>query len=122
MAKILIVDDEPDFRLLLKHILGKAGHEVAEAAGAPEALGMLAKVKPDLAVVDWNMPVMSGLEFCRTIRQQKDFGHLPIVMLTVRQQDADHLEGIHHGADLYLTKPIDPQELLMRLAALLKNK
>ncbi|MBI4062792.1 MAG: response regulator transcription factor [Elusimicrobia bacterium] len=122
MPKILIVDDAEDFRLVLSYILGQAGYEVAQAVDGAEALEMIAKEPPELAIVDWNMPKMNGLELCQAVRQNPAVSRLPIIMLTVRRQDTDHAEGIHHGADLYLSKPIEPDQILAHVKSLLRQK
>ncbi|MEK6544268.1 MAG: response regulator transcription factor [Elusimicrobiota bacterium] len=121
MATILIVDDEPDFRLILADIFTRAGFKTLEAPDGRQALDMLSAAHADLVVVDWNMPILSGPEFCTEIRQHHDFDTLPIIMLTVRQQNVDHAEGIHQGADLYLTKPVDSEILLTHVKSLLRR-
>lgn len=120
-TKILIVDDEPDFRLILSDILNRAGYETSQAQDGLEAVEILKKESPHLLLVDWNMPNMTGPELCRHIRQTPPIQTLPIIMLTVRHQNSDHAEGIHQGADLYLTKPIDAETLLIHIKALLRR-
>lgn len=122
MPKILIVDDEPDFRIILGYVLGQAGYQIEEAADGEAALKVLAKSPPDLMIADWNMPRMTGVELCQAVRQHETLSRLPIIMLTVRGQDMDQVEGLHHGADLYLIKPVEPKELLPRIKSLLSRK
>lgn len=121
IGKILIVDDEPDFRLILSDIFSRAGYSIKEAPNGKQAFAILQKEPPDLMVVDWNMPELSGPELCQKVRQDPKLSKLLIIMLTVRQQDADQAEGLHQGADLYLTKPIKPDELLARVKTLLRR-
>ncbi|MEK7287101.1 MAG: response regulator transcription factor [Elusimicrobiota bacterium] len=121
MAKILIVDDEPDFRMILSYVLGQAGHTIVEATDGEEALKLIKGSPPDLFIIDWNMPRMNGPELCQAIRQDQELCTLPVVMLTVRGQDIDHVEGLHAGADLYLIKPVDPIEIVSRIKSLLKK-
>ncbi len=119
--KILVVDDEPDFRLILTDVLSRAGYEVVQATNGEEALAKLAFEQPQLVIIDWMMPGMSGPDFCQAVRQNLNMPKLPIIMLTVRRQDEDHAEGIHQGADLFLSKPVVPDELLLRVRSLLRR-
>ncbi|MBI4369344.1 MAG: response regulator [Elusimicrobia bacterium] len=121
MPKVLVVDDESDFRMVLVHILGRAGYQVVEAKDGVEGFDLAHRERPDLVIVDWNMPRMTGIEMCQALRRDPDFEKIAIIMLTVRQLDTDHAEGVHRGADLYLTKPIEPVELLNRIKALLRH-
>ncbi|MBI4876093.1 MAG: response regulator transcription factor [Acidobacteria bacterium] len=117
-AQILVVDDEPQIRRVLRAALAGQGYAVAEARSGEEALEKLTQSHPDLVLLDFNMPVMSGLETCRAIRATSD---LPIIMLTVRNSDRDKVEALDAGADDYVTKPFSTPELLARIRAALRR-
>jgi two-component system KDP operon response regulator KdpE len=115
---ILIVDDEPPIVRLVKAKLRLDGYEVLTAARGDEALSMLQEQTPDLVVLDVMMPDMDGFETLRRIRQHSQ---VPVVMLTARGSDADKLRGLQSGADDYITKPFNPDELEARIAAVLRR-
>lgn len=115
---ILIVDDEPPILRLVKAKLRVDGYEVLTASNGEEALGILENEVPDLVVLDVMMPGMDGFETLRRIRQQSQ---VPVVMLTARGGDADKLQGLQSGADDYVTKPFNPDELEARIAAVLRR-
>ncbi|MFC1521053.1 response regulator transcription factor [Elusimicrobiota bacterium] len=121
MAKILVVDDEEDFRLILSVILQKGGHEVSESRNGEEALALIGKQDIELVIADWNMPIMDGPALVGRLRENPKTRMLPVIMLTVRQAPNDQLEGVHQGADLYLAKPVESEELLLRVKALLRR-
>jgi two-component system phosphate regulon response regulator PhoB len=113
---ILLVEDEPDIANLVRMHLDRVGYAVQVYETAEEALLVLAKSKPDLAIVDWMLPSMSGLELCRKIA-----GTIPVVMLTARADARDVLRGLEAGADDYVTKPFDVPILLARVGAVLRR-
>jgi DNA-binding response OmpR family regulator len=115
---ILVVDDEAPIVRLVKAKLYLDGYEVLTASRGEEALEMLHEQTPDLVVLDVMMPDMDGFETLRRIRQHSQ---IPVVMLTARGSDADKLQGFHHGADDYITKPFNPDELEARIAAVLRR-
>lgn len=117
---LLIVDDEPNIASSLSLLLQKAGYEATAANSAQEALRLLAEQRFDLALLDLNLgdPVMDGLALCREIRLRPDY--IPIIMLTVRDSQADKVIGLEVGADDYITKPFDERELLARIRATLR--
>lgn len=120
---LLLVDDEPDFHRILPRLLEPEGYKVFSAYTAEEALRLLEARVCDIALVDWNMPGMSGIEFCRKVRTDRRLDRMLLVMLTVRNQPEEELQGLKEGqADLYLAKPISPSELLIRLEALFNLK
>ena len=120
---LLLVDDEMDFHRILPRLLEPEGYKVFSAYNAEEALRLLEAKVCDIALVDWNMPGMTGVQFCQKVRSEHKFDRMLLVMLTVRNQPEEELQGLKDGhADLYLTKPITPTELLARLEALLKLK
>src|ERR1035438_7153468 len=113
-AKILVVDDEPQLRRVMRGALTKQGYIVADARDGDSALEMLRKDRYDLVILDRNMPGIGGVETCRAIRQHSDIG---IIMLTVRKAEADRIEALDAGADDYVTKPFSMPELLARIRA-----
>jgi two-component system, OmpR family, KDP operon response regulator KdpE len=117
-AKILVVDDEPQLRRVMRGALTKQGYIVADARNAESALEMLRKDRYDLVLLDRNLPGMGGVEACRSIRQHSDIG---IIMLTVRKAEEDRIEALDAGADDYVTKPFSMPELLARIRANLRR-
>jgi len=117
-GKILIVDDEPQIRRVLKTALTTQGYFVADARSADEAFSKLREDRFDLVLLDVNMPRMSGLEACREIRTNSD---IAIIMLTVRNAEADKVAALDAGADDYVTKPFSTPELLARIRAHLRR-
>ena len=120
-TRILVAEDEDALRTLLKYNLEKEGFEVIEAADGDEALVRLEERLPDVLLVDWMMPGMSGLEVCRAIRQRSETRGLPIIMLTARGEESDRIRGLDMGADDYLIKPFAITELLARIRAVLRR-
>ena len=118
MNKIMVVDDNANIRELIRLILKKEGFEVLEANDGTDALAKLEKNKTDLIILDIMMPNMDGWEFCGVVRE---FCDVPILMLTAKGETSQKLKGFHLGADDYLTKPFDPEELAARVKALLKR-
>jgi two-component system KDP operon response regulator KdpE len=117
-AKILVVDDEPQIRRTLRAALSPWGYAVAEAASGEAALQVLPNEKPDLILLDLNMPGMGGLSTCRQIRERCD---TPVIVLTVRSAERDKVEVLDAGADDYVTKPFSTPELLARIRANLRR-
>lgn len=118
---ILIVEDEAALLTLLRYNLEKEGFEVGEAVDGGEALLMAAERRPDLMVLDWMLPTLSGIEVCRRIRRRPEARNLPIVMLTARGEEADRIRGLNSGADDYVVKPFSPAELVARIRAVLRR-
>ena len=113
MAKrILAVDDEKHILRLVQINLEKAGYDVVTASNGQEALDQVAKHHPDLVVMDVMMPVMDGLDALKKLKSEPETARIPVIMLTAKAQDADVYQGWQLGADLYLTKPFNPLELL----------
>jgi len=117
-ARILIVDDDPQIRRVLRTMLIAQEYEVADARDGQEALEKMAQGRFDLVILDMNMPVLDGLETCRTIRATSDTA---IVMLTVRNTESDKVEALDAGADDYIAKPFSAPELLARIRAALRR-
>jgi two-component system KDP operon response regulator KdpE len=117
-GRILVVDDDPQIRRVLKVTLAGQGFEVDAAKNGDEALERLREGRPDLVLLDINMPGMSGLDLCREVRKTSE---VAIIMLTVRDDEADTVEALDAGADDYVTKPFTPPELLARIRAALRR-
>jgi two-component system, OmpR family, response regulator len=115
---ILIVDDDPHIRQLLAFALGKAGWETIEAGDGEEGLALATARKPDLVILDINMPKMDGLEVCRRLRSE---GDIPILFLSSRDDEIDRVLGIELGADDYVVKPFSPREVVARVTAILRR-
>ena len=118
---VLIVEDESALVTLLRYNLEREGFRVAEARDGEEAMLKIAEQMPDLVVLDWMLPLMSGIEVCRQLRRLPETRRLPIVMLTARGEEGDKLRGLDAGADDYVTKPFSPSELIARLRAVLRR-
>ncbi len=117
-ANILVVDDEPQIRRVLRTTLSFRGYTILEASTGEEAVELAAKHKPDLILLDVNLPGISGIETCREIRRASD---APIIMLTVRSAERDKVVALDAGADDYVTKPFSIEELLARIRASLRR-
>src|SRR6266404_2498089 len=117
-AKILVVDDEPQIRRVLRTALVAGGYTVQDVRSGEEALETLREERPDLAIVDINLPGMSGFEVCREIRETSE---VPIIMLSVRNSEGDKVRALDAGADDYVVKPFSTQELLARVRANLRR-
>lgn len=120
-AKILIVEDEAPIREMIAFHLSRAGYEILEAADCRSARELLANERPDLALVDWMLPDMSGLELTRTLKRDRNNEDLAIIMLTARADEYDKVTGLEGGADDYVTKPFSPRELIARIQAVLRR-
>jgi two-component system, OmpR family, alkaline phosphatase synthesis response regulator PhoP len=120
-ARILIVDDEEDILELLRYNLERDGYKVIEAHDGAEALAIAHREPPDLFVLDIMMPRMDGIETCRRIREHAGLRRLPVLMLTARSDESDHVKGLDVGADIYLTKPISIPLLLSQVRAMLRG-
>lgn len=118
---ILVVEDEAAIQRLLAYNLEAAGFDVAQAYDGEEALTLLAEREPDLVLIDWMLPQLSGIELCRRLRRRPESQHVPIIMLTARTEESDRLRGLETGADDYMTKPFSPAELLARIRAVLRR-
>ncbi|MBU1006619.1 MAG: response regulator [Candidatus Omnitrophica bacterium] len=119
--KILIVDDDPDILDVLKITLEAEGYEVAEANNGKEALDIIKKITPDLLITDFKMPKMCGDELCSNLKKDILIQHMPIIMLTGKGEITDKVHGINAGADDYMVKPFEPQELVARVKMALRR-
>jgi len=120
-ARILIIEDEEPLTLLLRYNLEAEGYEVDTSARGDEAEIKLKESPPDLLVLDWMLPGLSGIELCRRLRQAIATKNLPVIMLTARGEESDRVRGFETGADDYVTKPFSVNELVARVAALLRR-
>jgi two-component system phosphate regulon response regulator PhoB len=118
---ILIVEDEAALVTLLRYNLEHQGFRVAVARDGEEALLLSAEEPPNLVLLDWMLPHLSGLEVCRQLRRRPETRDVPIILLTARADEADKIRGLESGADDYITKPFSPQELLARVQAVLRR-
>jgi two-component system phosphate regulon response regulator PhoB len=121
-ANILVVEDEPAIQELIAANLQHAGHRVLRAYDAEEASQLVRDVLPDVILLDWMLPGMSGVQFARRLRSEERTRDLPIIMLTARSDEHDKIAGLEAGADDYLTKPFSPRELLARINAVLRRR
>ena len=119
--KILIVEDEKDIRDLIIYALEAKGYETISTDDGEKALKMLKENKPDLVILDWMLPSVSGLEICRNIRRDKNIKNIPIMMLTAKITEDDKILGLDSGADDYVTKPFSTAELSSRVKAVLRR-
>jgi two-component system phosphate regulon response regulator PhoB len=119
--RILIVEDEKSIRDMVAFGLRRAGYEVREAEDCREARARIVDVRPDLMLVDWMLPDMSGLELTRALKRDRETRELPVIMLTARAEEGDKVAGLEGGADDYVTKPFSPRELLARINAVLRR-
>lgn len=119
--KILIVEDEAPIREMIAFHLARAGYETCEAADCRRARELLADQQPQLALIDWMLPDMSGLELTRMLKRGCDNEDLAVIMLTARTEERDKVAGLDGGADDYITKPFSPRELIARIEAVLRR-
>jgi two-component system phosphate regulon response regulator PhoB len=118
---VLVVEDEDSLATLLQYNLQKEGYEVSLAGDGEEALLMVDERLPDLVVLDWMLPKVSGIEVCRRLRQRNETRNIPIVMLTARGEETDRVRGLDTGADDYVVKPFSMTELGARIRAVLRR-
>jgi len=117
--RILLVDDEPDLRSMVRQYLEAEGFAVVEAADGSEALERVRSSSPDLILLDVSIPAPDGIEVLRTVRRTSD---VPVIMLTAKSEEIDRVVGLTMGADDYVTKPFSPRELVARVRAVLRRR
>uniref|UniRef100_A0A7V3ZVW5 Response regulator n=1 Tax=candidate division WOR-3 bacterium TaxID=2052148 RepID=A0A7V3ZVW5_UNCW3 len=120
--KILLVEDEENLREILKYQLENAGYQVYTAADGMEALNLARKHKIDLIILDLMLPKLDGFTVCRLLKFSEQYKKIPLIMITARTNPEDRERGVGMGADFYLTKPLNKEELLEKIAELLKPK
>jgi two-component system phosphate regulon response regulator PhoB len=121
MAKVMIVEDEEAVSLLLRYNLEAEGFEVEQAFRGDEADIRLKEITPDLLLLDWMLPGLSGIELCRRLRMRSETERMPIIMLTARGEESERVRGLSTGADDYVVKPFSVPELIARVKAMLRR-
>ena len=121
-STILVVEDEPAIQELIAVNLTFAGHKVLRAATAEQATTLVRAELPDLVLLDWMLPGLSGVQFARQLRADERTREVPIIMLTARSNETDKVDGLEAGADDYVTKPFSPKELMARIKAVLRRR
>ena len=120
-GKIFIIEDEPSIIQLVQHNLEKNGFIVSSSVNGNDGLKELKKFQPDLLLLDWMLPDLSGIEICKNIRKDNSFKNLPVIMLTAKGEEEDKIKGLDSGVDDYLTKPFGFNELMARIKAVLRR-
>lgn len=118
---VLVVEDEAAIATLLRYNLEKQGFRVDEASDGQEALTRISEQRPDLVLLDWMLPTLSGIEVCRQIRRRRETRELPVIMVTARSEDQDAVRALNTGADDYVSKPFSVDALMARIRALLRR-
>lgn len=119
--RILIVEDEQPIREMVMFALAGAGYDVREVADAREAQARIAERLPDLILLDWMLPGISGIDFARRLKRDELTRDLPVIMLTARAEEEDKVQGLESGSDDYITKPFSPRELVARIRAVMRR-
>ncbi|MBI2608079.1 MAG: response regulator [Deltaproteobacteria bacterium] len=118
--KVLLVDDEKDFREIMRPVLEVEGWEVIEASCGKEALEKVKQERPNIIILDVMMPTLDGFTICKELKTDEKYKNIPIILLTVKFGKADHERGIEVGADAYITKPFETDELIKQIKSLLQ--
>jgi two-component system phosphate regulon response regulator PhoB len=121
-ANILIIEDEPAIQELLSLNISQAGHNPIRALSVEQGQQLMRETMPDLILLDWMLPGMSGIEFARRLKSDEYSKNIPIIMLTARSEEVDKIRGLDVGADDYVTKPFSPRELNARIKAVLRRR
>jgi two-component system, OmpR family, phosphate regulon response regulator PhoB len=120
-VSILVIEDEESIQTLLRYNLESGGYRVRSSARGEDAALLIAEERPDLIVLDWMLPGISGIEVCRQVRAKPESSDIPIIMLTARSEEAEKVRGLATGADDYLVKPFSVPELMMRIKTILRR-
>ena len=120
-GRIFIIEDEPSIIQLVQHNLEKNGFIISSSLNGNDGLKELKKFQPDLLLLDWMLPDLSGIEICKNIRKDNSFKNLPVIMLTAKGEEEDKIKGLDSGVDDYLTKPFSFNELMARIKAVLRR-
>lgn len=118
---VLLVEDEPAQREVLAYNLESEGYAVSRAENGEEALLLVQEITPDLVILDWMMPLMSGIEVCRQLKTRSETRHIPVIMLSARSEEVDTVRGLETGADDYVVKPYSLRELMARVRTQLRR-
>ena len=119
--RILLIEDDLNLTELVRYNLERDGYDVSLAEDGEEGLMMAMEQPPDLILLDWMLPNLSGIEICRRLRRNAELANVPIIMLTARTEEGDRVRGLETGADDYVTKPFSPRELIARINAVLRR-
>ncbi len=119
MKMILVVDDEEDFHRVIRRVLEPEGYKVVSSLSAEEAMRLLDAAVPDLAILDWNLPGITGLQLARTLKQSPRFKKIPLIMYTVRDSELDQVDAYSQGLQFFLTKPVESAVLIAKIKQLL---
>jgi DNA-binding response OmpR family regulator len=122
MSKIIVVDDEPFILMMIEDKLKRAGIEVVTLRESKNALAVIRREKPDLIILDWMMPELSGIELCKMLKADAELKDTPVFLLTAKGQDADKQMGLQCGASMYITKPFSPRALLEIVSNAIRGK
>jgi len=112
VVKVIVIDDEPFILMMIEDKLKQAGLRVITMRESKNALSLIKKERPDLVILDWMMPELSGIELCKMLKGDPDISDIPVILLTAKGQDTDKQMGLQCGATLYITKPFSPRGLL----------
>lgn len=118
---VLIIEDEDAIVTMLEYNLKKEGFRVRSTDNGEDAFMLIEESKPDLILLDWMLPAMSGIEICRVLRKKEETKHIPVIMLSAKGEEMDRIQGLDTGADDYLTKPFSPTELVARIRAVFRR-
>ncbi len=120
-TKVLIIEDEESLATLLEYNLEREGFEVSVASDGEEGLLRVEEETPDIVILDWMLPKVTGIEVCRRLRSRSSTKNIPVIMLTARSEEVDRIRGLDTGADDYMTKPFSMSELVARIKAVLRR-
>jgi DNA-binding response OmpR family regulator len=121
MSKVIVIDDEPFILMMVEDKLKRAGLEVIALRESVNAIDVIRKERPDLIILDWMMPELSGIELCRMLKSDPELSSIPIFMLTAKGQEEDEKLGLKCGVSRYITKPFSPKALLQIVLSELKG-
>ena len=120
-ARILIIEDDRDIVEMLEYNLAEAGYDTFSALNGKDGVTLAGREKPDLIILDIMLPIIDGFEVCRTLKNDSEVAHIPIIILSAKSQETDKVVGLELGADDYVTKPFSPRELIARTKAILRR-
>jgi DNA-binding response OmpR family regulator len=121
MSKVLVIDDEPFILMMIEDKLKKANIDVLTLRDSKSAVEVIRREMPDLVILDWMMPELSGIDVCKIMKKDADMQHIPVFMLTAKGQDADEQIGLKCGVTRYITKPFSPKALLEMVSEVIGN-